>query len=245
MNKLALYTGVDIPIPELELVVHQPSIKELSLLSSEDSFREAINVITIKKERYFKSPDILASISNFQLFSTILTNTENQEIKNTVFSLLIILFPNYQAMFSPSGGLVLSNIKEKKSVLIEDDKKFSVIQNVVKNIFKLDSSLAGNTKDYNPQGKKAQQIADKIMKARARIAAQKEHSSEPMFGKFISILSIGLGLDPLQIAEWTVPILYRQMERYQLYLEWDLDIKVRLAGGEPKKAAQDFMSDIS
>ena len=37
---LALMTGVDIPIPECQLTVHQPSIKEISMLgeNSENKF---------------------------------------------------------------------------------------------------------------------------------------------------------------------------------------------------------------
>ena len=32
MNDLALMTGVDIPIPELQLALHQPTIKEISYI---------------------------------------------------------------------------------------------------------------------------------------------------------------------------------------------------------------------
>jgi len=38
LNDLALMTGVDIPIPELQLTLHQPTIKEISLLDSELSY---------------------------------------------------------------------------------------------------------------------------------------------------------------------------------------------------------------
>ena len=35
MNSLAIVSGVDIPIPELGLVLHQPTIMEISYLESE------------------------------------------------------------------------------------------------------------------------------------------------------------------------------------------------------------------
>jgi hypothetical protein len=36
--RLALMTGVDIPIPELQLVLHQPTIEEISRLGEESFF---------------------------------------------------------------------------------------------------------------------------------------------------------------------------------------------------------------
>ena len=36
--RLALVTGVDIPIPSCQLVVHQPSIKEISMIGETDFF---------------------------------------------------------------------------------------------------------------------------------------------------------------------------------------------------------------
>jgi hypothetical protein len=36
--KLALMTGVDIPVPELQTIIHQPSIKEISMIGETDFF---------------------------------------------------------------------------------------------------------------------------------------------------------------------------------------------------------------
>ena len=38
MNKLALLTGVDIPIPDLQLTVHQPVIREISYIGELNYF---------------------------------------------------------------------------------------------------------------------------------------------------------------------------------------------------------------
>jgi hypothetical protein len=34
------------------------------------------------------------------------------------------------------------------------------------------------------------------------------------------------------------------IERYKLYLNWDLDIRSRLAGGKPDSAPEDWMKNI-
>jgi hypothetical protein len=36
--RLALATGVDLPIPEFQTVVHQPTIKEISMVGEQDFF---------------------------------------------------------------------------------------------------------------------------------------------------------------------------------------------------------------
>ena len=35
---LALMTGVDIPIPECQLILHQPTLKEISMMGEKDFF---------------------------------------------------------------------------------------------------------------------------------------------------------------------------------------------------------------
>ena len=37
-STLALMTGVDIPIPELQIALHQPTIKEISYIGESDFF---------------------------------------------------------------------------------------------------------------------------------------------------------------------------------------------------------------
>ena len=36
--RLALIAGIDIPIPELQLTIHQPTIKEIALIGDSDFF---------------------------------------------------------------------------------------------------------------------------------------------------------------------------------------------------------------
>ena len=35
---LALMTGIDIPVPELQISIHQPTIKEISMIGEQDFF---------------------------------------------------------------------------------------------------------------------------------------------------------------------------------------------------------------
>ena len=61
---LALATGIDIPIPECQLVVHQPTIKEIGAVGEKEFFT-AIQCLCISNQM---DRTDLEGVSNFQIF---------------------------------------------------------------------------------------------------------------------------------------------------------------------------------
>ena len=49
--RLGLATGIDLPIPELQICIHQPTIKEISLMG-EAAFLTGIQLLSINKNMY-------------------------------------------------------------------------------------------------------------------------------------------------------------------------------------------------
>jgi hypothetical protein len=49
----------------------------------------------------------------------------------------------------------------------------------------------------------------------------------------MSILSVGLHIPLTSFLEYTMYQLFDEMDRYSLYVNWDIDIRSRLAGGKP------------
>jgi hypothetical protein len=47
--RLALMSGIDIPIPEIQTVIHQPTIKEISYIG-EIEFFTGLQTVTINKK---------------------------------------------------------------------------------------------------------------------------------------------------------------------------------------------------
>lgn len=242
MLKLSHFTGIDLLIPELGLVLHQPSITELSYLGTDEKIFSTIRFITLQKENYFQNPQALAQITNFQIFSTILQEKESKELKDNTFSLLFILFPNHKFMFSPSGGLIANNVETNQSVII-DDTNFEVLQEIMREIFQT-HKIFGTEQIYKPANKKAAEIAEKIKRGKQRVAAQKGASQESILARYISILAVGLHLNPQEICKWTLPTLYEVFERFNLNMAWNIDLKIRLAGGSPDQPVDDWMKDI-
>lgn len=241
-NTLALLTGIDILIEDLKISVHQPSIREISYIG-EEGFFIAAQYLCIEKSMVIRDESLLSTTSNFQVFMTVLQNEESKEAKNYVISLLTILFPQFKALFTPQS-LILSNLETKETIVI-DGSNFNALQSVLKQVFCMNSSLNGERTSYNPVNKKAQEIADKIMKGRQKIAAEKGHDNSTVLGRYVSILTIGLDSMSLESClNLTMFQMYDLIERYTLYLNWDIDIRSRLAGAKSEHQPEDWMKDI-
>ena len=97
---------------------------------------------------------------------------------------------------------------------------------------------------FNPADAKAKEIAEKLMRGRARVAAQNANKQGSIFSQYLSSLSIGAGFELMSLINLTMFQLYDLVERYSLYMNWDLDIRIRLAGGTPDSHAEDWMKNI-
>lgn len=237
---LGLMTGVDLPIPELQAILHQPSIKEISMIGEQDFFI-GIQLLCINKNLYIDNKEMLENTTNFQLFMMIINEKQTAEKKNAVQQVFSLLFPQAKVMFTPRS--IILNYPSGDIIIDEDN--FQFLQQMLNICFCLKGS---GQEQFNPKGNKAQEIAKKLMKSRQRIAAQKmqgEGAKSSMFTQYISILTIGLNSMSLQdVCNLTMYQVYDLVERYTLYINWDLDIRSRLAGGKPDHPAENWMKNI-
>jgi len=58
------------------------------------------------------------------------------------------------------------------------------------------------------------------------------------------MLSVGLHLTVQSLIELTMFQLYDLVERYMLWINWDIDIRSRLAGGKPDKEPDNWMKNL-
>ena len=61
--RLALMTGIDIPVPELQTAVHQPTIKEISYIGEQEFFIGA-QCLTLNKSMFVQDKEVLENINN-------------------------------------------------------------------------------------------------------------------------------------------------------------------------------------
>ena len=239
-NQLALMTGVDIPVVELQITIHQPTIKEISYIGEQIFFTGLQTLIINKNILASQGNSLLQDITNFQIFMTIMQEQETQDKKEAVISFLELIFQNTKVAFTANS--ILLN-KETKITII-DQENFDIFQEYIKDIFLIKGNQMDQT-TFNPADRKAQEIAEKLMRGRQRVAQQKGELSSSAFGRYLSILTVGLNAMSLKdCMELTMYQIYDLVERYALYINWDLDVRTRLAGGKPDSKPEDWMKNI-
>ena len=200
--RLGLMTGVDLPIPALELVIHQPTIKEISMVGEQDFF-VGIQILCVDKKLYIEDEVLLETTSNFQIFMTMLNESQMADKKNCVIQVISLLFPDYKVIFTPRS--IVLNQKEANVTI--DEGNFEILQELLREQFCLKGS---GQEQFNPQSKKAKEIAQKLMKARQRVAqAKAQENSGSMFSQYLSVLTVGLGSMTLREC--------MELTMYQLY----------------------------
>ena len=237
--RLALMCGIDIPIPALQAVIHQPRIKEIALMG-ETEFFIAVQCLNIDKNFLNQDKSLLQDTNNFQIFMTIMSEAETKDKRYAVQQLLTLLFPNYSIFFTPRS-IMLQN--DSFSTMI-DESNFDNLQFILKQIF-CTSNKNNQQASFNPADERAKQIAEKLMRGRKRVAEQNGSANTSIFSQYLSILTVGLSSMSLQeLMELTMFQLYDLMERYQLYMSWDIDIRSRLAGAKPEDKPDNWMKNI-
>ena len=238
-TRLALMCGTDYPVPECQLTIHQPRIKEISLIGENDFFT-GIQCLCLNKSMFIKDESLLSTTNNFQIFMTIMNEKEAIDKKIAVQQVCTLLFPDDKVLFTPRSIMVSKN---GNSILI-DETNFEFLQSAISSICCLKTGPM-DQQTFNPADKKAQEIAEKLMRGRQRVAAQKGESNTSIFSQYLSILTVGLGSMSLQdITELTMYQLYDLIERYMLFVNWDMDVRCRLAGGKPDSQPDNWMKNI-
>ena len=237
--RLTLMCGTDYPVPECSLVVHQPRIKEIAYVGETD-FISGIQCLCLNKTMFVKDESLLATTNNFQIFMTIMSEKEAIDKKFAVQQVCTLLFPKHKVLFTPRS-MILNG--EGSSVQI-DENNFEYLQEAISNICCLKTGPM-DQQSFNPADEKAREIAEKLMRGRQRVAAQKGQTNVSVFSQYLSILTVGLESMSLQDAmDLTMFQLYDLVERYMLYINWDMDIRCRLAGGKPDSQPDNWMKNI-
>lgn len=238
-RNLALMTGIDIPFPEIQCSIHQPTILEISYLG-ENCFSISVSILTIDKNRYFSDePELLNNVTNFQIFMEIINSEEHKETKQQILNFLTLLFPNYKILLTPQS-IILNSDKESKII---DSDNFDSFQELLKDIFclKIDKE-----KELKPKGKRAKEIADKMEKMRAKISQMnQDKEGKTTLSTYISCLAVGLKYSLEDLKKMTIYQIYDLLKRYSLYVQWDMDIRIRLTpGAQVQGEVEDWMRNI-
>lgn len=237
-TRLAMICGTDIPVPSCQLVLHQPTLEEISFIGEKDFFSGA-QTLCLHKTMFIEDKVLLMTTTNFQIFMMIMSEKEAKEKKEAVKQVLTLLLPDYQVLFTPNS-LVFK--KDDITILI-DEENFEDLQEALRAIFCMNDGPM-DQQTFNPINDRAKQIADKIMKGRQKVAELKGNSNVSVFTQYISMLTIGLHISVLELKRLTMFQLYDLVERFMLWINWDIDLRSRLAGAKPDEHPENWMKNI-
>ena len=237
--KLALELGSDIPIPECQLVLHQPTMKEIAFMG-EHEFFVGVQTLTLHKSMFMdKDKGVPESITNFQIFMTIVNGKETVDKKEIVKQLFLIIFPKYKVLFTPNSIL----FQDDNGNHMVDASNFESLQEILRMVFCVNSTDM-DKQAFNPANDAAKEIAEKLMRGRQRVAAQSGENNHSIFSQYLSVLAIGTQLGFNELQTYTMYQIFDLMGRYSLYTNWDIDLRCRLAGGKPDTQPDNWMKNI-
>lgn len=237
--RLALMCGTDIPVPECQLIIHQPSIQEISYIGEIDFFA-GVQCLCLYKSMFVEDKNLLSEINNFQIFMMVMSEEKAKQKKEATKKVLTLLFPTKKVLFTPNS--ILLQEPEQEAIII-DTSNFEFLQDILRKVFCMQNAPM-DQQAFNPHGNKAKEIAQKLMRGRERIAAEKGQQNVSVFSQYISSLSVGLQQPIESFTKLTMFQLYDIVERFMLWTSWDLDNKIRLAGGKPDEKPDNWMKNL-
>ena len=225
-DKVGLYlSGQPVPIPDCNIVLTQPKIKDI-VIYGEDDFLVGLNLIinigSMIDKASLEGNLQLDVFSDFQLLMIMIQ--QDEELEADMEEFLEFLFPDYQIEIGESdiSFYVPASEDEEK----EDEDEISYYRLGMINLYNFENfqlilsdvlnvSMEDEKFNYNPANEKAAAIAEKLKKGRQRVAQSKgEDGPQSLFGRYASILSIGMQMDINIFFNYTPFQLYDAFQRY-------------------------------
>lgn len=239
--RLSLMVGIDIPVPELQLIFHAPTIKDIAYMGEKQYFM-AVQYLCLEKEQLVQDETLLLSMTNFQVLMKILEQTKDKDKKSAIITLLKLLFPDFSAAITKNS--IILTMDDGPMILI-DEQNFDTFQEVLREILCVNSLFQGENVIYNPGNDRAKEIANKLMKGRRKVAEQKAgNGNQSVLVRYISILTVAQIITLEDCINCNMFQLFDLMDRYTKKTEWDTDRQVKLAGGKTEKQVESWMKDI-
>lgn len=246
--RLLLDTKTDIPFPQVQLTIYQPSITEISLIGESDFFI-AVNALSKDYKKYQDNSD-LSNRSNFDILMSIINEkTEaGYKVKEAILKILFLLFPQYNVNFTPRA-IIFQSQEDKTQIHMIDSNSFDEFGQMIFEIFALAEMTGEETGDYNPQGDRARALVEKFKKKRELMSTLRQERGEDttnlsVFGRYINILAVGEHKDKNVLRNYSVYQLIEEFKRFQLKEAFDYTFQAKMAGATKIKDAKDWTGDV-
>lgn len=203
---MGLYlSGQQVKVPSCNIVITQPTVRQI-VVFGEDDFLIAVQLLG-KTENFVgdlrKDNSLLAALPSFQLLLVILR--EDPQIANAIKNFFGLIAPEYEIVIDT--GFINFFVDE---VLVGQltPYNFESFQSVIIDLFEQKNGKSEDIQyNINENDQRAKEILEKLNKGKKKIAEMRnktgEYEKTSLFGSYISILSVGLGMDINTLYDYT------------------------------------------
>lgn len=238
-SDLRYLAGLQIPFQNVG-EIYPLTLKEIAEIG-EMNYHKYLNVLTFNIEDIKASDEEEGKVADFTPFEILLANIffadEELRFEETVADALMLFFRE-KPTFDKRGFFYFGKLSEGRTI---DQDNFDELRKV---IMEQNCLLTEKEKEdiYNPANERARKIAEKLNKARKKIAELKKKQSEegnsPSLTLFdlISILaSNGNNLNISNIWELTMYQFNNQFNRMKMLDEYEINVQALLHGADSSK----------
>lgn len=228
IDELTLCAGVDIPFQPAQIVIHQPTMREIAFINEENFWLGSSLLGFDKNTLTSEVKSHLSSATNFDILMSIVLDNNMGGDREKVELVLTLLFPRYQISLTKTAIIL---IDESGSQHRLDNTNYSDFQKILDQLL----CTKKGEKEYNPSGDMAQKLADKFKKRKQELNKDKGQSERiSVFSRYISILAVGQQTSKLIYLDYTPWMLFDEYNRFCLKEQYDSELQVLYAGGKLK-----------
>ena len=214
-DKVGLYlANRDIAIPQCNIVITQPTIKDV-LTFGEEKFLNCVQLLGHLDKVLQPVQRELANVNMPEvtpLALLLVAYHEEREVRQQVDDFFELICFNYKV-----------KITENSIDFKQEDRKVGMLTPFNYNFFSntlcdLYEPAVLKNENYNPKSKKAKEIAEKLQKGKEKKAQLQGKSDvvQSLFGTYASILSIGMPMDINVLMQYTPFQMFDAFDRFTL-----------------------------
>lgn len=231
MNTGLYLSGLPVAIPECNIAITPPTIREICGQGEDDFFLNVQTFANAERTADFvkQGNSRLENLSDFQIL--VMMILEDDEFRGRIEDFLSLIFPNYRCRFEPGSICFYADEGSSRILGQINPYNFEAFQSVLSDLF-LPKIGDYEEKDYNPVNERAAEIAEKLKKGneiRRKIKQSEKgdaDNDESIFGTFTSVLAIGLQMDINVLYSYTPFQIFDAYKRYNMKQDFDLYRKI-------------------
>lgn len=235
-------SGADIPFAPGACTIHQPTIYEISLIGEEALFTGCELLRFSKEVLTDEDKSRLSNYNDFHILMSMINDNGTSMQHNVACAkqVMVLIFPYYNIIYAPTE-IILERRENPEEVGHLHAGNFEHFKAILAAMLCL-GKTAGEK--YNPQGKLAKEIANKLKQRQKKLAEASGAQKIAIFSRYISILTVGEHKDMNSFMQYTVYQLFDEFQRFELKTASDWYLKARLAGAKDMKEPEDWMKDL-